>query len=213
MIQIGAFLKQSFIDWEGKLTAVVFTKGCNFRCSYCHNPELVVPDLIHKTPSIEHQVVFDYLSTLTQWLDGVVVTGGEPTLQPNLIEFLKAIKQLGYAIKLDTNGSNPEVLETLLALQLVDFVALDIKTLPDSELYSQITQNFNPYLVEAVKQSINLIQHSGIGYEFRTTLIEEFHTVAVIHALRHLGLNKPIKFQNFRPGNVVGNYAAMAIQS
>lgn len=134
-MRIGGIEKQSFIDWEGKVTAVVFTRGCNFRCGYSHNPSLVLPHLLANETDIPENQLFDYLKTRREWLDGVVATGGEPTIHADLESFLEAIKNLGYLIKLDTNGSNPMVLKKLLARKLVDFVAMDVKTVADSTLY------------------------------------------------------------------------------
>jgi pyruvate formate lyase activating enzyme len=98
-MKIGGFEKQSFIDWEGRMAAVIFTKGCNFRCGYCHNPELVYPELMQQSNDISEDYVFDFLLSRQNWLDGVVITGGEPTLQRDLQDFIKKIKKTGYAIK------------------------------------------------------------------------------------------------------------------
>ena len=119
-IRIGGLVKQSFVDWDGVLSAVVFTKGCNFRCSYCHNPALVVPALMRERPDVAESEVFDYLARRRGWLDGVVVTGGEPTLHAGLPAFLERVKALGYRVKLDTNGTNPEMLRQLIASGAVD---------------------------------------------------------------------------------------------
>ncbi|HZJ73928.1 MAG TPA: anaerobic ribonucleoside-triphosphate reductase activating protein, partial [Perlabentimonas sp.] len=127
-MRIGGFVKQSFIDWEGKITSVIFTKGCNFRCGFCHNPSLVLPKLIEQTPDIEVAAITEHLRKRKQWLDGVVITGGEPTLHNDLSTFIKTIKELGYPVKLDTNGSNPTLLKKLIADNSVDYVAMDIKT-------------------------------------------------------------------------------------
>ena len=116
-IRIGGLVKQSFVDWDGVLSAVVFTKGCNFRCGYCHNPALVVPALMRERPDVAESEVFDYLARRRGWLDGVVVTGGEPTLHAGLPAFLERVKALGYRVKLDTNGTNPEMLRRLIGYQ------------------------------------------------------------------------------------------------
>ncbi len=137
-IRIGGLVKQSFVDWDGVLSAVVFTKGCNFRCGYCHNPALVVPALMRERPDVAESEVFDYLARRRGWLDGVVVTGGEPTLHAGLPAFLERVKALGYRVKLDTNGTNPEMLRQLIASGAVDFVAMDIKHFPDAEHYGAV---------------------------------------------------------------------------
>ena len=127
-MRIGAFLKQSLIDWEGRVSAVIFTKGCNFRCGYCHNPYLVLPELLRQTQDIEEHEVLDFLDRRKNWLDGVVISGGEPTLHEDLIPFIQKIKALGLPVKLDTNGSHPEVLEQLIGGKWIDAVAMDIKS-------------------------------------------------------------------------------------
>lgn len=128
-MRIGGFTKQSFIDWEGKTTAVIFTKGCNFRCEYCHNPELVYPKLMEQSEDILETEIFDFLSTRKNWLDGVVITGGEPTLQKDLKELIVKIKKMDFAVKLDTNGFFSKILKELLKSNLIDYVAMDIKTI------------------------------------------------------------------------------------
>ena len=113
-MRIASLQKQSFIDWEGKTAAVIFTKGCNFRCGYCHNPSLVLPHLLDRTPDLSEKEIMGYLLSRKNWLDGVVITGGEPTIQPDLPTFMAAVKEAGFAIKLDTNGTNPDMLNELI---------------------------------------------------------------------------------------------------
>ncbi len=182
-MRIGGLTKQSFIDWEGKTTAVIFTKGCNFRCGYCHNPELVYPKLIEQTADISETLIFDFLSTRKNWLDGVVITGGEPTLQNNLKEFIFEIKKLGYAVKLDTNGSLPMILKDLLESNLVDYVAMDIKTILDLEEYQKICGIKDQQLFQKVQESIEILKESGIDYQLRTTIVPQFHTKEMINKL------------------------------
>lgn len=117
-MKIGGFIKQSLIDYPGKIAAVVFTQGCNFRCGYCHNPQLVLPELFLEQPELVPLNIISYLKEHKNWLDGVVVTGGEPTIHKDLPLFLKEIKGLGYSIKLDTNGSNPYMLERIVKEKL-----------------------------------------------------------------------------------------------
>ncbi|MBR2392852.1 MAG: anaerobic ribonucleoside-triphosphate reductase activating protein, partial [Elusimicrobiaceae bacterium] len=128
-------IKFTLIDYPGHVAAVVFTQGCNFRCRYCHNPELVYPHLLQE--SMPKEDVMSFLRRRQGTLEGVVITGGEPTLQAGLIDFMAEVKALGYLIKLDTNGTKPEVLQEALERQLVDFVAMDLKAPLDK--YSQIT--------------------------------------------------------------------------
>lgn len=155
---IGGLQKTSLLDFPGKISAIVFTAGCNFRCGYCHNPELI-------NSIAPVQGVLEFLKTRVGKLDGVVITGGEPCLQKDLHEFIKEIKALGFAVKLDTNGSFPEMLEKVLPD--LDYVAMDIKGPLDK--YNVITNT--SINAENILKSINIIKKSGIDYEFRTTVV------------------------------------------
>jgi len=146
------------------MAAVIFTQGCNFHCPYCHNSELVKPEYF--CDPIPEEEVLDFLKKRMGQIEGLAITGGEPTLQKDLIEFLKKVKQIGYLIKLDTNGSNPDVLKEILRLNLADYIAMDIKA--PLEKYSQLTSLEN--CAERVKESIQIILGSQRPYEFRTTL-------------------------------------------
>jgi pyruvate formate lyase activating enzyme len=155
-MRIGGFTKQSFIDWEGKTTAIIFTKGCNFRCVYCHNPELVYPKLMEQSVDIPETEIFDFLSTRKNWLDGVVITGGEPTLQKDLKDFIVNVKKMGFAVKLDTNGYSPKILKKLLKSNSIDYVAMDIKTIFDLEAYQNICGINDQQLLQKVEESIGI---------------------------------------------------------
>jgi len=133
---IGGLQRFSLIDYPGKISAILFTRGCNFRCPYCHNPELVDPQR-YAEPWQEEEY-WAFLQSRTQKLDAVVVTGGEPTLQEDLEPFLEKIRKMGFLIKLDTNGSNPDVLKDLLSANLVDYIAMDIKA--PLEKYSEVAK-------------------------------------------------------------------------
>ena len=162
-MRIGGLQKFSFIDFPNKTAAIVFTQGCNFKCSYCHNPELVYPDM-YQVPMPEEQVLA-FLENRRNQLDAVVITGGEPTLQPDLIDFIKKVKAMGFLVKLDSNGSNPEVLEQIINQKLVDFIAMDIKAPFDKyDLVCCVPVN-----IDNIKRSIELIKNSGIDFLFRTT--------------------------------------------
>lgn len=165
-MKIGGLRKVSLIDYPGRISAVLFTQGCNFRCSYCHNPELVDPSRYGET--ISEKKVLTYLENRRGKLDAVTLSGGEPTLQPDLLSFAGRIRELGYLIKVDTNGSRPDVLEKLFDAGLVDYIAMDIKGPP--EKYQQIT-NADIHL-ETIRQSVELILASGVEYEFRTTVVK-----------------------------------------
>lgn len=164
-MKIGGLHKVSLIDYPGKISAIIFTQGCNFRCPYCHNPELVDPKLFE--PPMPHEEIFGFLDRRRGKLDAVVVTGGEPTLQPNLIPFLRRVKEMGYLVKIDTNGALPEVLENLIAHRIADYIAMDIKA--PLEKYAQVTRT--EVDTDRIRRSIDLVMASGIPSEFRTTIV------------------------------------------
>lgn len=167
-MKIGGLEKLTLIDYPGELAAIVFTSGCNFRCHFCYNPMLVVPK---GHPLIEEGGLLDFLAERKGKIDGVVVTGGEPTMQPDLPEFLAKIKKLGYKIKLDTNGTNPEMLEKVISSGMVDYIAMDIKG-PLDKYQEIVGVDVN---LENVKKSIKIIVESGLPHEFRTTLVPGLH--------------------------------------
>lgn len=166
-MHIGGLQKTSLIDFPGKVCCVLFTSGCNFDCPYCHNPELVKGCSDNRT-TLSANGIYDFLENRRDFLDGVVISGGEPTLQKNLIQTCERIKSLGYSIKLDTNGSRPDELRRLIEQELVDYVAMDIKTDP---LYYDpvIRKDCNP---EDLITSIQIIMDSQLDYEFRTTCVK-----------------------------------------
>ena len=163
MVIIKGFVESSFIDYPGKITSVIFTAGCNFYCHYCHNPELVNPT----PPFISDEQVLKKLDFKREWIDGVVITGGEPTLHKDLPRFIEKIKAKGLLVKIDTNGSNPIMLKELIDKKLVDYIAMDVKA--TLEKYPKVTQE--AVIIDDIKQSIMLIKSSGIDYEFRTTIL------------------------------------------
>ena len=160
--------KLSLLDYEDKVSCVLFTQACNFRCPFCHNGTSVLES--------EEEIIFDdilaYLKTRVGLIDAVVFSGGEPTLEPSLINMIKQVKELGFLIKLDTNGTNPDILEKLLKENLLDYVAMDIKNSPS--LYAK-TCGINHLDLDKIKRSIALIINDAPDYEFRTTLVKEFH--------------------------------------
>lgn len=162
-MQIGGVQKTSLLDFPDKISAIVFTQGCNFRCGYCHNPELIV---LRNEPSYTVDGFFEFLETRKGKLDGVVITGGEPCLQKDLIEFIRRIKDMGFLVKLDTNGSFPDVLEQ--ALPYIDYVAMDIKA-PLDKYFDIVRVKINP---DKIRGSISLIMNSGVDYEYRTTVVK-----------------------------------------
>jgi len=168
---IGGLQKLSLVDYPGKICSVVFTQGCVFRCSYCHNPDLVLGPCKLQIPE---QTVLDYLSNHRSMLEGVVVTGGEPTLHKDLRDFLHKIKKLGLLVKLDSNGINPEILQGFIDDRLVDYIAMDIKA--PWEKYDRVMQTSKTIGPTKCKQTLEVIQNSGVAHEFRTTVFPGVHT-------------------------------------
>ena len=167
-MKIAGLQKLSLIDYPDHLSAIVFIHGCNFRCAYCHNPELVSgePEKIYS-----EKEVFDFLKERKGLLEAVTITGGEPLLYPEITDLIKKVKKLGFLVKLDTNGTNPELLQKIIDLKLVDYIAMDIKS--PLERYNEIT-GINVDL-EKIKRSIKAIMDSGLEYEFRSTLLPSLH--------------------------------------
>ncbi len=172
--------KLSLVDYDEHIACTLFTSGCNFKCSFCHNGPLVInPRLNIPIPFSE---ILAYLKKREGILDGVVISGGEPTLMDDLKDKIIQIKNLGYDIKLDTNGTRPEIIKQLLDAKLINYIAMDIKS--SLLKYSDITDSF--VNLDKIKQSIALIMNSGIDYEFRTTLIKEFHDLEDIKKIGEL---------------------------
>ncbi len=175
-ICLGGIQKCSLIDFPGKVSCVVFVTGCNFRCPYCHNPELVKNNgSPHRR--LDNNIILNFLKQRQGLLDGVVISGGEPTLQPGLFAFCQKLKELGYAVKLDTNGTRPEVIEKLLKAKLVDYVAMDIKA--DLSGYQVFTGR--EFASRTISKSIKIIMEQAPAYEFRTTCVKPFIDKAKIY--------------------------------
>lgn len=188
MILCG-YEKFSMVDFDGKIACTVFTGGCNFRCPFCHNAPLVVGNL--KSQQIDESEVFDYLQKRKGLVDAVCVTGGEPTLQPDLCDFLAKVRSMSYATKLDTNGLRPDVLKAVLDDKLVDYVAMDVKNSPEKYAHTVGVQNVD---MGKILGSIQLLKNSGIDFEFRTTLIKEFHTADDVQKIAYLVSGAPRYF-------------------
>lgn len=168
---IGGFQRFSLIDYPNKICAIVFTQGCNFRCPYCHNPELVgTKRSVPAAGGLEEQEILSFLDKRKGKLDAVTITGGEPLLQSDLDNFLSAVKELGYLVKLDTNGSFPSRLEKTIKSKSVDYIAMDIKTCLDKYEYVIKTKIDKTEILD----SIRLIMDSGLDYEFRTTVVRSY---------------------------------------
>lgn len=172
--------KTTLLDYPGIIAATVFTAGCNFRCPFCHNGDLVLA--ANSLPRIEETEVLDFLQKRKGILKGLCISGGEPTLQKGLPESIHKVKDLGYLVKLDTNGSNPEMLKALLENDLLNYVAMDIKNSPNS--YEK-TIGVTGFSMEAISESIEILRQAGIPCEFRTTLVKELHTEADMRAIAH----------------------------
>lgn len=176
-MKINGFQKMTLLDYPGKVACTVFTAGCNFRCPFCHNAALVT----HINNDIEYseEEILEYLSKRKGLLDGVCITGGEPLLQDGIEVFIAKIKSLGYAVKLDTNGSFPEKLEKLVNAGLVDYVAMDIKN--SREKYSLIADV--DVDIKKIEQSVSFLMNNGVDYEFRTTVVKEYHNIEDMKAI------------------------------
>lgn len=181
----GGIEKFSLVDYEGKLATTIFLNGCNFRCPWCHNSSLIS----FEGEKLDLDNLYDYLNKRKNVLEAVCISGGEPTLNPYIIPLLENIKKIGYNIKLDTNGSNPDVLETLIKYNLIDYIAMDIK---NDEFNYPKTIGLDNINFNNIKKSIKLIMNSNLDYEFRTTLVKELHNEESIQNIANLikGANK-----------------------
>jgi pyruvate formate lyase activating enzyme len=198
-MRIIGFIKTSLLDWDGRVTAVVYLPGCNFRCPFCHNKEIVLsPDSMEEVPLEE---IEEYVRSNAEFLDGIVVTGGEPTIHNDLPELLSRLKALGIKVKLDTNGTNPDMLKDVLDAGLVDYVAMDIKA-PLDEKYDDLTGVSAP--VDKVKRSIELLRASGVEHEFRTTVVPILLAPGDVERIAaYIGGADKFAIQQFRPGNTM----------
>ena len=192
----GGYLPASFLDWDGHVSAVVFTSGCNFRCPWCHNSELV----LQKTDIIDISFIIDDICKRINFLDGVVITGGEPCLWDGLFDFLKVMKELKISVKLDTNGSMPDILGKVIEDGLADHVAMDVKAPLNKVALKRVTGvDVDP---EKIKRSIDIIKRSVPAYEFRTTFINGLLTIEdMIEIRKELIDDAHWIIQAFRPVN------------
>lgn len=167
---IAGLQKLTLLDFPGKTACTIFTPGCNFRCPFCHNALLVT----HKVENfVSEEEFFSFLSKRKGILDGVCITGGEPTLQKDIPDFMKKIKDMGFLVKLDTNGTRPEILKEILDNNLADYVAMDIKA---SKIRYSDAVGINDFDLSGVLESISLLEKSNVAHEFRTTITQELHT-------------------------------------
>ena len=195
-MEIGGLEKSTLIDYPGRIAATVFLLGCNFRCPFCYSSELVLPEKMAEQPKIAEKAFFDFLKERQGLLEGVVICGGEPTIHKDLPDFIKRIKDLGFLLKLDTNGSNPEMLRELMQKGLVDYVAMDIKA-PLGAKYDLATGV--KVDLDKIKESIEIIKGSGVDYEFRSTIVPSIHSKEdVIQMAKDISPAKKYYLQNFR---------------
>ena len=200
-LNIGGYILTSFLDYPGNTAAVVFFSGCQFRCPFCHNPELVLPGAANEQidtgrilADLEHRVPF---------LDGVCITGGEPTLQSGLLPFLGEIHSLGLKVKLDTNGARPDILEQILSEKLADYAAMDLKA-PEATYPQACGRDGDESLLPLVQKSIALLLRGSIPFEFRTTLVPGLHSIEDAPLLGRMAEGAPLfVLQNFRPGHTL----------
>lgn len=199
MVKICGFAKTSLLDWDGYVTAVIYLPSCNFRCPFCHNKALVL------TPEVYDEVPFDFIEEYVrdnlEFLDAIVITGGEPTIHKDLPQLIRKVRALGVKVKLDTNGTNPDMLQDLIKAGLIDYVAMDIKA-PLNQEYDELAGT--KVQLDQIKRSIEIIMSSGLDYEFRTTMVPillkdaDYERIAA-----YIGTAKKYALQHFVPKNTL----------
>ncbi len=194
---ITAVNEFTLLDYPGKIAAIIFTAGCNMRCGYCHNSQFVIPEELEKMKGnfIPFEAVKNFLKTRVDKLDGVVISGGEPTIHNHLPEFMEKIKDMGFLVKLDTNGTNSKMIKKILDKNLADYIAMDIKT--SLNKYNDLTRmNIN---IKEITKSIELIKNSNIKYEFRSTILPECHDLETLKEMGQMIKDSRLwALQNFR---------------
>ena len=210
-MDIGGFQKNSLIDFPGTIACVLFTRGCNFTCPYCHNPDLAARTAVpcgggssglnqlnsSRSDNADQKKIFEILDKRKGMIEGVVITGGEPTLQADLTDFIQTVRQMGYKVKLDTNGTAPRIIDALFDLGLLDYLAMDIKT--DIDHYPMVMKN--PGHLDRVMESISLIMAKAPAYEFRTTCAKPFVTPDIMKNIGRMMLKWTI-IQHFSDGHL-----------
>ena len=196
---ISGMQKLTLLDYPGITACLIFTQGCNFRCPFCHNSDLLEDEI--KTEIVEEEEVFKYLKKRQGVLDGVCISGGEPLLQPDIESFITKVKDMGFKVKLDTNGSSPSRLKRLLDKGLLDYVAMDIKN--DFLDYDK-TSGIQMINIENIKRSISILEESGVEHEFRTTVVKELHNLLGLEEIcKYLGPNAKYYIQNYKDCDTV----------
>ena len=195
-ILIKGMIETSLLDWDGKIVSTLYTPYCNFRCPYCQNAGLVLNPDQYETISFE--LISDFLLSHRNWIDGVCLTGGEPCFFEDLTEFLEKIRNLGMQIKLDTNGTFPEVLKRAIDMDLIDYIAMDIKAPLTFDAYKKSARIRSKELFDRVRESVNLIVNSGVDYEFRTTVVPTLHSPEdIVDIAREIEGARKYALQNF----------------
>jgi pyruvate formate lyase activating enzyme len=198
MVEIKGFLETSFLDWPGKICSVLFLPRCNLRCPYCHNHALVLRP--EEVPTFPLKGVLNRLRSFRGWIDGVCLTGGEPTLHADLFSLVRKIKELGFPVKLDTNGSNPGLLDRLIAERAIDFVSMDVKAPVDPVRYSRAAGL--PVDLNRIWKSTQILKRGDVEYGFRTTVVPGLHTADDILLLgQQLRAGARMTLQDFNPEN------------
>ena len=196
-MKIAGLQKLTLLDYPSKTACIIFTQGCTFKCSFCQNSELIP---LSGNEEITEDDIINYLIKRKNVLDGVVITGGEPTIQKDLKDFIKKIKELGYLVKLDTNGANYSMLKELIEENLIDYVAMDIKT--TFEDYEKVIKTKTK--MDNIKESIKLLKNSSISHEFRTTIIKNIHDIGkILEICKYLGDSEKYYLQNFEQSEYV----------
>ena len=191
---ISGMEKLTLLDYPANTACLIFTQGCNFRCPFCHNKNLLMDT--NGDGIIDENEVLDYLKKRKGLVDGICISGGEPLLQRDIESFIKKIKEIGVKVKLDTNGSNPQKLKKLIEMGLIDYVAMDIKN--DFSNYDK-TSGVDNINIENIKKSIDILENSNIEYEFRTTVVKELHSITQLeHICEYIGPNARYYIQNYR---------------
>lgn len=188
-MEIKSLVESSFIDWKGKISTVIYLGGCNLRCPWCYSTDLV--DTPEKIKTIPWSKVRNYLERSKTYVDGVVISGGEPTINEDLPELCRKIRAAGFSIKLDTNGTNPEMIEELIKERLIDYIAMDVKHQLDNEKYSRAIGLESNEFMSKIKKTISILKISDFPHEFKTTVVPNIHSLDdVKNIARHLGICK-----------------------
>lgn len=199
MLKISGLERSSLLDYPGKISAIMFTHGCNLRCPYCHNPELVIEGF-NKNGSFSEKDILSFLESRKGKLDALVITGGEPLVQGNLLPFIKKVKNMGFLVKLDTNGTFPDKLQDFIETGLIDYIAMDVKY----PKVGYVKNSMIPGVAKKIEKSIKTIMDSGLDYEFRTTYVKPLHSLESAEGIGKMVTGaKNYYIQNFRSGKTI----------